>query len=98
MVKLSRAEPQEKQPGTKDILTQAACEVEDRLQSYGPPDENHKRTAEMWSTYLGVEVSPRAVCMLNALQKISRDCHAAKRDNLVDIAGYARNAELVSKE
>lgn len=33
--------------------------------------------------------------MLNILQKISRDQHAPKLDNLVDIAGYAENAFLI---
>lgn len=66
-----------------------------RRAAYGTPQENHTRTAEMWSTYLGVKVTARQVCMLNILQKISRDAHAATHDNLVDIAGYARNAELV---
>jgi hypothetical protein len=32
--------------------------------------------------------------MLNALQKISRDCNAPKEDNLVDMAGWALNAEM----
>lgn len=40
----------------------------------------------------------RDVCMLNILQKASRDANLRVRDNLVDIAGYARNAEMVEEE
>lgn len=65
-----------------------------RRDTYGSPLENHTRTAAMWSAYLGVTITPRQVCELNILQKVSRDAHSPKRDNLVDIAGWARNAEL----
>lgn len=80
------------------ILTEATNIVDGaRRQSYGTPQENHGRTAALWSAYLGGkrEITARDVCMLNILQKVSRDRFAPKRDNLVDIAGYARNAELV---
>jgi len=75
------------------ILTEAA-EAIDSHADYGAPLENHTRTAALWSAYLGITITARQVCMLNVLQKVSRDAHSAKRDNLVDIAGYARNAEL----
>lgn len=68
-----------------------------RRQDYGTPAENHERTARLWSAYLGVPITARQVCLLNALQKVSRDAHAPKRDNLVDIAGYAENADLVGE-
>jgi hypothetical protein len=78
-----------------NILEEAASIVSGaRNADYGTPLDNHQRTADLWSAYLGVTVSPRMVCMMNVLQKVSRDAHAPKRDNLVDIAGYARNAEL----
>lgn len=68
-----------------------------RRQDYGTPAENHERTARLWATYLGVPITARQVCILNVLQKVSRDVHAPKRDNLVDIAGYAENADLVGE-
>lgn len=82
-----------------NILTEAAALVDGaRREAYGTPLANHTRTAAMWSAYLGVPITPRQVCMLNVLQKVSRDAHSAARDNLVDIAGYARNAELCGSE
>jgi hypothetical protein len=32
---------------------------------------------------------------LNVLQKISRDAHLEKRDNLVDVVGYVANIEII---
>lgn len=77
----------------KGVLDEAANIVTgDRLTYYGPPEINHKRSAELWSTYLGIDITPRQVCVMNILQKISRDVNIEKPDNLVDIIGYAANA------
>lgn len=76
------------------ILSEAANIVDgDRQQTYGTPLENHTRTAKLWSAYLGIEITPRNVCMMNILQKVSRDRFKPGRDHLVDIAGYAENAQ-----
>lgn len=77
------------------ILSEAADIVGGSRQAdYGTPLANHSRTAALWSAYLGIPVTARQVCMMNVLQKVSRDVHHSKRDNLVDIAGYAENANL----
>ena len=74
----------------------------ERNAHYGHPIDNHTATAALWQAFLRkrfgvlVVVTPRDVCMLNMLQKICRDAHEPKEDNLVDIAGYAMNAEIVS--
>lgn len=84
---------------TETILQEATRVVDGARQSdYGDPRENHGRTAAMWSGYLGILISPRQVCMMNVLQKCSRDAHKPKRDNLVDVAGWARNAEMCENE
>lgn len=83
-------------PNSDSVLAAADRAVRGpRRTTYGSPAENHARTAELYSTYLGVPITARQVCFLNILQKVSRDAHLAKRDNLVDIAGYAENADLV---
>lgn len=82
-------------PPTGSILAEAEAIVHGSRQAdYGTPLANHSRTAALWSAYLGIPVTARQVCMLNILQKVSRDVHHSKRDNLVDIAGYAENANL----
>lgn len=86
------------------ILDKAKAVVDGpRRSDYGPPLKNHQRTAVMWSAYLsvkypGIRVNPRDVCLMNALQKCSRDANKPTEDNLVDIAGWARNAEIVTGE
>ena len=80
----------------KSVLVEAYEVVHTaRAADYGTPHANHKQTAELWSAYLGYAITPRQVCILNILQKVSRDAFRVKRDNMVDIAGYAENAELV---
>jgi len=72
-----------------------------RREHYGKPEDNHDCTAQMMIAYLerayGVTVPLTAVdvCYFNILQKVSRLANAYQRDGLVDIAGYARNIELI---
>lgn len=67
----------------------------DRNQDYGHPADNHGRTAEFWSTFLGMEITSEQVCMMNILQKVSRGMAVLTHDTLVDIAGYSRNVEMI---
>lgn len=80
------------QPEPKqDVLEEAlALTKGDRQNSYGPPDEDFARTAGMWHSLFGWDVKPVDVAMAMICLKLSRETHQAKRDNFVDIAGYAR--------
>lgn len=85
----------------KSILQEAQHVVDGpRQAAYGDPKVNHGRTAEMWNAFLSKKLvaplTPRDVCLMMVLLKCSREGHSSKRDNLVDIAGWARNAEIVS--
>lgn len=62
----------------------------DRQAAYGPPDQDFVRTAAMWTPLLGVEVSSKQVALCMIALKLSRETHQSKRDNWVDIGGYAR--------
>lgn len=66
-----------------------------RQQDYRHPADDFRRTALMWTAILGVEVDPQLVPLCMIAVKISRQVNHPKRDNLVDIAGYARTAEMV---
>ena len=82
----------------KNIL-QEADEITSgaRAQSYGHPKDNFGRIARLWSAYLNVDVSPADTAMLMMLVKMARHQHAPKRDNLTDIAGYARTIEKLDE-
>ncbi len=89
------------------VLEEAAeITSKDRRDFYGLPAENHGCTAELWTAYLRRRLAGSSdpdldavdVCMLNILQKVSRLAHSRQRDGLVDIAGYAANAEECGDE
>lgn len=71
-----------------------------RNASYGPPDQDFRRTAGMWSALFAAKLregetfEPRDVALAMILLKTSRETHQRKRDNWVDIAGYARCGSL----
>jgi hypothetical protein len=62
----------------------------DRQATYGPPDQDFRRTAAMWTALFGHQFEPKDVALAMILLKASRQVHQRKRDNWVDIAGYAR--------
>lgn len=73
----------------------------DRRRGYGPPWEHHTKTAAIATVLLepklknGEEITSRDFQRIIIADKLVRDTNEAKRDNLVDIAGYARTAEMV---
>jgi hypothetical protein len=73
-----------------------------RQSSYGHPREDFARTALMWTGILrgklreGEAVGPSDVPLCMIAVKLARQTHQHKRDNLVDIAGYARTAAMVA--
>jgi hypothetical protein len=78
-----------------DILEEALRITKgDRNASYGPPDQDFQRTAAMWSAIKGVPFEAREVALFMVALKLSRETHQRKRDNWVDIAGYARCGSL----
>ncbi len=69
-----------------------------RQADYGHPLEDFTRTGRMWAAILGIpEVTPEQVGLCMIAVKISRECNRHKRDNLVDIAGYAGTLHLIDE-
>lgn len=69
----------------------------DRPDDYGHPSENLQLTADLWSPILGVEVTAEQVALCMIQLKIARELHKPGRDNLVDIAGWARTIERLDE-
>lgn len=86
--------------GSNNILQKAdRATTTDRNKYYGHPLDNHSVTAGLWGVYLGVDIGPEDVCFLNILQKVSRTVSGEIiEDTLIDIAGYARNVEMIQLE
>ena len=69
----------------------------DRGDAYGHPIDDYTRTGRMWGAILGVpDIDPRMCALMMAAVKLSRETHKPKRDNRVDLAGYAECAEMIA--
>ena len=80
----------------KSVLDEAQLIVKgSRKEDYGTPEESFSTIAGYWSHYLttcistGETLTARDVALMMILFKIARESNKHKRDNLVDIAGYA---------
>ena len=90
--------PKDKAPET---ITQEADRLVNgpRQASYGHPLDDFTRTGKLWGAILGTDpIAPELVGLCLAAVKISRECNAPKRDNRVDLAGYAATVDLVITE
>lgn len=90
-------------PENNILLEASRVTSGDRARYYGHPADNHANTAEFWVAYMArrfgirVPLNSRDVCNMMVLLKVSRDANAPKRDNDVDICGYARNKEQIEQ-
>jgi hypothetical protein len=84
------------EPKKESILDEAQRIVGgDRAKAYGHPRQDFERTAKIWEAITGRSFTAMEVSLCMIGVKISRQVNSEKRDNLVDIAGYARTAEMV---
>jgi hypothetical protein len=87
-------------PITDEPVSAEACRLVagPRQGSYGHPADDFTRTGALWGAILGIPtVPPHLVGLCQVALKISREVNAHKRDNLVDIAGYAETVNLVEQ-
>ena len=71
-----------------------------RQEDYGMPEDSFRGIADYWTVYLDSHeicrrISPTDVAKMMILLKIAREDYRHKRDNLVDIAGYARTLSQI---
>ena len=84
-------------PAIESILHEAHQLVHhNRGKDYGHPLLDFDRTAKIWTAILDTPVTAEQVglCMIGV--KISRECNRPKRDNRMDIAGYAETLQMIS--
>ena len=62
----------------------------DRNDQYGSIEEEARKLAQGWSVILGCDVPPEKTLLCMAWLKIVRQAHKHKKDNVVDLIGYAQ--------
>ena len=89
---------------TESILAEADRLVStDRQSDYGPPHEDFAKTALMIQGVLlpklreGATITAADVGLIMCCVKLSREVNKHKRDNLVDLAGYAKCIDLIEQ-
>jgi len=94
------------QPPTDESILDEAKRITagTRRAEYGAPADDFARTALMWTGILarklreGQSITALDIPLCMIAIKLARQSHHHKRDNLVDIAGYARTAAMVAGE
>ena len=82
----------------ESILQKAESLVKgDRGKNYGHPIVDFSRTARLWTALKYVEFSASDVAKFMIAVKLSRETNRPKRDNRVDIAGYALTLDMVEE-
>jgi hypothetical protein len=69
-----------------------------KREAYGSPLLCYRRIARLWTLIIGHEIELHQVALCMLAFKIARELNAHQRDNLVDIAGYARTIEMMEEE
>ena len=82
----------------ESILQKAESLVKgDRGKNYGQAIVDFSRTARLWTALKDVEFSASDVAKFMIAVKLSRETNRPKRDNRVDIAGYALTLDMVEE-
>lgn len=85
-------------PETFNVLEEADGIVGGpRRKEYGHPKQNFSDVAKSWEAVLGCSVTPLQVIQCMIMLKVCRANQGYKRDTFVDVAGYARCAELIQE-
>ena len=71
--------------------------IQERGKDYGAAGVNLQRTADLWSAYLGSEITVEQVCVCMSLVKISRMAAGRKDDNYLDARAYLQLAQDLGK-
>lgn len=91
----------EDEPTEREKLLDEAkrCVLGERNAAYGTPTPCHQLIAKLWSDYLDTDIRAEMVADMMILLKLARERNGnPKRDNYVDIAGYAACASEIIED
>lgn len=92
------SDPLAPKPYRESVLAEAnRLTARDRHADYGHPSEDFARAATLINTTLGTDLKPKDVAMVMICIKMARQAHKPKRDNIVDICGYARTYDMIEE-
>ncbi len=81
---------------SRSILAEAALiRSGERNADYGDAVENFRRITQIANAITGLELTPAQCCKVMIAVKLARELHNHKRDNLVDLCGYADILALI---
>lgn len=67
----------------------------DRQQTYGHPKQNFSDIADGWNVIAKDGITPEKVGLMMIWVKVCRELHLHKKDNLVDICGFAKTVMMI---
>ena len=78
----------------KPAITEAwGLIYKDRRQDYSDPRIEFEKIAALWTDILGVQVTPHQYILCMIGMKLIRESGNHKRDNIIDLIGYAQLAD-----
>lgn len=92
--------PLEGFPQNKETICQEAERLvsSDRQDQYGHPSENFLDISKGWNVIAETTtITPERVGLMMMWLKICREKHKTKRDNLVDICGFAKTIDMINE-
>ena len=96
-VNIQTNEPKVRTTREEVLQTAESLVMGDRNKDYSDPRENFAQTAELWSSYKGIDFTAHDVAVMMILVKVARlSTSPHKLDNWIDVAGYAACGAEVS--
>lgn len=80
------------------VLTEVNKIVEKRDQTHGNFNDNLTMIADLWSIYLGVEISAAQAANCMTLLKIARSAFNPNADDYLDMVGYSAIAAALHEK
>ena len=70
----------------------------ERQRDYGHPHHDYSRVVAAFSALTGHDLTPAQGAIFMCCVKLARECTRPKRDNRVDLAGYAHVLDMIQQK